>query len=155
MNIVSTSLFFVLAWLLVFWAVLLATGRQIMIRLMMAYLCVIIAALGACTKVFGGEYSRHERAYQTEWCAGKGKTEVVMPDGTRCDCLTDTHAIEFDFGKKWAESIGQSLNYSLQTGKRAGIVMVVKPSDNHFWLRLNSIIIHFNLPIDTWVIYEK
>ena len=27
-----------------------------------------------------------------------GQVEVMLPDGTRCDCVTDTHAIEFDFG---------------------------------------------------------
>ena len=32
-----------------------------------------------------------------------GKVEVVMRDGTRCDILTATHAIEVDFAKKWAE----------------------------------------------------
>ena len=26
-----------------------------------------------------------------------GQTEVSMPDGTRCDIVTDTHAIEVDF----------------------------------------------------------
>ena len=26
------------------------------------------------------------------------QVEVVLPDGTRCDCVTDTHVIEFDFG---------------------------------------------------------
>jgi len=38
-----------------------------------------------------------------------------MPDRTRCDCLAKTHAIEFDFGSKWAESLGQSMYYSIQT----------------------------------------
>ena len=55
-----------------------------------------------------------------------GRTEVTMPDGTRCDILTDTHAIEVDFADKWAEAIGQSLNYAMQTGKKAGIVLVLK-----------------------------
>jgi hypothetical protein len=40
-----------------------------------------------------------EKWYQQKWCeANKGQVEVVLPDGTRCDCVTDTHAIEFDFG---------------------------------------------------------
>ena len=40
-----------------------------------------------------------ERWYQKKWCEEqKGKVEVVLPDGTRSDCVTDTHAIEFDFG---------------------------------------------------------
>ena len=43
--------------------------------------------------------------------------EVVMKDCTRCDILTATHAIEVDFARKWAEAIGQSLNYAMHTGK--------------------------------------
>ena len=96
---------------------------------------------------------RSEKAYQIEWCQGKGQTEYVLSDHTRCDCLTDTHAIEFDFGKKWAEAIGQSLYYSLQTGKRAGVVLIAeRKADRKFFIRLNSTIQHFNLPIDTWII---
>ena len=96
---------------------------------------------------------RSEKAYQIEWCQGKGQTEYVLPDRTRCDCLTDTHAIEFDFGKKWAEAIGQSLYYSLQTGKRAGVVLIAETKADHkFFIRLNSTVQCFNLPIDTWII---
>jgi len=93
-----------------------------------------------------------ERFYQNKWCIEqKGKTEVVLPDKTRCDCLTKTHAIEFDFGKKWAEAIGQALFYSLQTGKRAGIVLILESDeDRKYWIRLNSTIQHFKLPVDTW-----
>jgi len=77
---------------------------------------------------------------------------VVLPDKTRCDCLTDTHAIEFDFGKKWAEAMGQSLYYSLQTGKRAGIVLILESvKDRKYLIRLNSTIMHHKLPIDVWI----
>jgi hypothetical protein len=93
-----------------------------------------------------------EKWYQTQWCQdNNGQVEVVLPDRTRCDCLTDTHAIEFDFGSKWAESIGQALYYSIQTGKRAGVVLILeKQKDYKYWIRLNSIIEHYGLPIDTW-----
>lgn len=93
-----------------------------------------------------------ERYYQEAWCkAHDGQVEVVLPDRTRCDCLTDTHAIEFDFGNKWAESIGQALYYSIQTGKRAGVVLILeKQKDYKYWIRLNTIIKHYGLPIDTW-----
>ena len=95
---------------------------------------------------------REERWYQDKWCTD-GRTEVVMPDGTRCDCLTDTHAIEFDFGKKWSEAIGQSLNYAMQTNRRAGVVMILtRPKDRQYWIRMNSIIQHFSLPIDAWAV---
>jgi hypothetical protein len=93
-----------------------------------------------------------ERWYQERWCeAHNGQVEVVLPDGTRCDCLTDTHAIEFDFGRKWAEAIGQSAYYALQTGKKAGVVLVLETvKDRKYWIRLNTTIQQFDLPIDTW-----
>jgi hypothetical protein len=47
-----------------------------------------------------------EKWYQERWCTERdGKTEVVLPDKMRCDCVTDTHAIEFDFGNNWAEAV--------------------------------------------------
>ena len=93
-----------------------------------------------------------EKFYQTQWCqAHYGETEVVLPDKTRCDCLTRDNAVEFDFGNKWAESIGQALYYSIQTGKRAGVVLILeKPSDYKYSIRLNTIVDHYGLPIDTW-----
>lgn len=103
--------------------------------------------------VFAG-YQHPEKFYQANWCADhNGQVEYVLPDRTRVDCLTDTHAIEFDFGSKWAEAIGQSLYYSLQTGKRAGIVLIIEqPAHRKHWIRLNSTIDHFKLPIDAWMV---
>lgn len=94
-----------------------------------------------------------ESYYVDKWCSDRGKQEARMPDGTRCDCLTATHAIEFDFGPKWDEAIGQSLNYALQTNKRAGIVLILRSEkDYRYWIRLNTVIDYHKLPIDTWLI---
>jgi len=84
---------------------------------------------------------RHpERYYQNTWCLKQGgQAEYRLPDKTRCDCLTDTHAVEVDFARKWYEAVGQSLYYSLQTGKRAGILLIIESDkDRKYWLRLNS-----------------
>jgi hypothetical protein len=99
-------------------------------------------------------HNHPEKWYQEKWCyENGGQVEVRLPDKTRCDCLTETHAIEFDFGPKWAEAIGQALYYGLQTGKKPGIVLIIeKEGDYKYWLRLNSTIQHFKLPIDTWPI---
>ena len=93
-----------------------------------------------------------EKWYQKKWCEEhSGKIEVVLPNGTRCDCVTDTHAIEFDFGNKWTEAVGQSMYYSLQTEKKAGIVLILETmEDQKYWMRLNRTVEYFNLPIDTW-----
>ena len=78
---------------------------------------------------------------------------MVLPEKTRCDCVTDTHAIEFDFGSNWAEAVGQGLHYSAISGKKAGIVLILETiKDRKYWFRLTSTIEYFNLPIDTWVV---
>lgn len=68
-----------------------------------------------------------EKFYQDKICEDMGgKTEVVTQTGTRCDCLTDEYAIEFDFAHKWAESVGQSLDYAAHFQKKAGIVLIME-----------------------------
>ena len=77
----------------------------------------------------GWEHVHHdhsEEAYQYAWCsAHNGIMEYQNKDLTRVDCLTDTHAVEFDFANKWHESIGQALHYSVMTEKRAKVVLIL------------------------------
>lgn len=95
-----------------------------------------------------------EKEYQAAFCEPlKGETEHILSDKTRVDCLTDEYAIEVEFSRKWAEAIGQSLFYSLHTGKKAGIALIVKGNKEHkYFIRLNSTIDHFKLPITVWKI---
>lgn len=100
-----------------------------------------------------------ERHYQDIFAAQVGgRTEVAAGDGTRCDILTDSYAIEVDFARKWGEAIGQSLNYGFQFNRGAGIVLILeKPSDQKHLIRVNSIIQHYGLPIKVWEVraYEQ
>lgn len=92
-----------------------------------------------------------ERFYQEKFCAGQ--KEVVLADRTRVDCLTDTHAIEYEFATRWKNAIGQALWYAHQANKRAGIMLILeKPADEKYWTKLNSLIKKNNLAIDTWEI---
>jgi hypothetical protein len=95
-----------------------------------------------------------ESYYQDLWCNdNNGETNVTMPIGTRADCVTSTHAIEFDFGDKWAEAIGQSLHYAQQTNKHAAIVLILEElEDFRFWDRLRVTIQNTQLPIDVWFV---
>ncbi len=64
--------------------------------------------------------------------------------------------MKFDFGSKWAESIGQALYYSIQTGKKPGIVLILeKESDYKYWIQLNTVIEHSDLNIRTWIMAPK
>ena len=77
----------------------------------------------------GWEHVHHEHneeAYQYAWCsAHNGIIEYENKDFTRIDCLTKNHAVEFDFANKWHESIGQALHYSVMSGKKAKVVLIL------------------------------
>lgn len=71
-------------------------------------------------------HKHNEASYQEVWCSIHGGiTEYENTDHTRVDCLTKTHAVEFDFANKWAESIGQALHYGLMTGKKPKVVLIL------------------------------
>lgn len=68
-----------------------------------------------------------EKDYQSAWCkANGGSLEVVLADRARVDCVTPDYAIEFDFAKKWGESIGQALYYGSVLNKQPGIVLIME-----------------------------
>ncbi len=102
---------------------------------------------------FGG-HTHPEKWYQDKWCAEMGgQAEVILQDSTRCDCNTDQNAVEVDFARKWYEAVGQSLYYSMMTGKRAGILLIIESDDDlKYWQRMNETIKYFNLPVDCWMI---
>lgn len=93
----------------------------------------------------------HEADYVNHHC--KGEIEHVLSDKTRIDCLNDDYAIEYDWGKKWAEALGQSLYYSAMTGKKAGIVLIVnKRTKDRYLKRLNKAIESHGLDVTVWTI---
>jgi hypothetical protein len=116
------------------------------------FLCLAILCFGVSSAAAGHKRPRGE--YQQEWCSQyRGRTEVRLPDGTRCDCLTDRYAIVFAFGEEWVEAIGQALYYAVQTGKRAGVVLILEDqNDYRYFTRLNSTIQYHRLNLKIWLI---
>ncbi|MCP4763803.1 MAG: hypothetical protein GY870_18675 [archaeon] len=101
-----------------------------------------------------GKRKHHESYYQEKFCAELGgMSEITMQNKTRCDCITRHYAIEFDFANKFYEAIGQSLDYSISTGKLPGIVLILEnKKDLKYWKRLNNVINYHELLIRTWKI---
>ena len=88
--------------------------------------------------------SHKEKCYQNFFAQQvNGSTEVLMPDSTRCDILTENLAIEVDFAYKWAEAIGQSLHYAKMMNSKAGIVMVLQKKTDHLHMEKLLRIINF------------
>lgn len=101
--------------------------------------CIFILFLLGCISCYSFEYgyapngfkyvkhSHSESSFQHAWCsAHNGIEEYENKDRTRVDCLTEVHAVEFDFANKWAESIGQALHYQAMTGKKAMVVLILE-----------------------------
>lgn len=114
---------------------------------------VLYFVLALPALALAASHEHPERWYQEQWCAPRGQMEVILADGSRCDCLTDAYAIEFDFGHKWAEAIGQALNYAAQTGKPPGIVLILeREGDERYLERIRTVDRAFGLGITVWVV---
>ncbi len=88
-----------------------------------------------------GNKQLHEKDYQRYWCdKHNGELEYRLSDGTRVDCLTSEYAVEVEYAHKWAEAIGQSLFYAKMTGKKPGIVLIMREKgDERFAKRLRTV----------------
>jgi hypothetical protein len=121
---------------------------------------LIITLIVFCLSVpVSAKRRRLEKDYQQEWCTQhQGQAEIRLPDGTRCDCIATidgvVYAIEFDFGSKWAEAIGQSLYYAVQTRKIPGIVLILEnEKDYKYYIRLNTTLKYHHLDyVRVWII---
>lgn len=88
-------------------------------------------------------------------CAGM-ETEVVLRTGARADCVSETHAIEVDFTRKWADAIGQSLHYAAVLEKLPGMILVCHPTQSpdlcyrHF-LRVGETFSYWTISMTVWL----
>ncbi len=96
--------------------------KDVFQKSLMAVVFVVLSWANCCVA-----HEHSESSYQHAWSAEhNGEEEFINDDYTRVDCLTDTHAVEFDFANKWAESVGQALHYQNMTGKRAKVVLILE-----------------------------
>ena len=111
----------------------------------------ILALLLSVFFVSSANAIEKEAFYSDKFCKEiSGKSEHVLKDLSRVDCLTDTHAYEFDWadGMKVYEAIGQSLYYASETGKEPGIYLLVRKKNSEKHIRkVRRVIETFELPI--------
>lgn len=96
------------------------------------------------------KHLHYEREYQEAWAEkNNAEMEVVLDDGARVDCVTEEYAIEFDFAKKWAESIGQALYYAIKTDKKPAIVLIMEnpEKDEVYYNRLKDVAEKYNITV--------
>jgi hypothetical protein len=103
-------------------------------NLLIIFVCL---SLIMCVPAFAA-HQYIEKDYQASWCNARGGIqEYRLDDGARVDCLLPEYAVEFDFGPKWAECIGQAIFYGKQTNRTGACVLILESeSDMVFVERL-------------------
>jgi len=97
--------------------------------------------------------AQNERIYNDAFCERMhGISEFHSPaQNVRIDCITEDMVFETDYAHKWYEGFAQALYYSRISGKKAGILLILrKPSDIKFWNRLNDLIWYYDVPVKTY-----
>lgn len=110
---------------------------------------MMVATMTACSTV---PAKPREADYVRAGC--KGRVEVTLKDGTRADCLTETHAIEYDWAHKWAEAVGQAMHYARVTGKKPGVVLILKTeADQRYVERVRPLAIENDITL--WTVTSR
>ena len=97
---------------------------------------------------------KNEAEYKKEWCAKyNGAVDYKTQDKTTVDCITDTHAIEFEYGKNWNPAIRKSRQLSMSVGKTPGVVLILENSkDEKYLYKLREINEKRRLGIKIWTV---
>ena len=110
-----------------------------------------VLAVSICLPLEG--WAAHEAIHADEWCRGaNGSGEDLMDDGTKVDCVTETHAVEIQHAADWGKvigSLGQAIHYAQQANRRPGIVLIVEDKKDCRYLRrlkktLDGVVVHGN-----------
>lgn len=116
----------------------------------------IILSILFCIVTSPSQALEKEKYYSEKFCEEMaGQADYTLQDKSRVDCLTETHAFEVDWadGMKVYEAIGQSLYYASQTGKKPGILLLIRKDNSKKHIRkVKEVISAFNLPIELVII---
>ena len=115
------------------------------------FICFTVFCSSTLSKNFPYEKTS-EKWYQAIWCSGNnGSQEVLLSNHRRVDCITEDYAVEIEFAQKWHQAVGQALDYGMLTDKKPGIVLILRNTKDHHYLKqLEEIIEHYKLPIKLW-----
>lgn len=115
-----------------------------------AYIASLFFALG----LDAAEMKKDEDFHVRATC--KGDVEHIFENRSRADCIEGLYAIEYDWSYKWAECIGQSLEYGRMSGLRASCALIIRsPADMNYVDKISMVIHHYGLPITIFLIDSK
>lgn len=101
---------------------------------LVAYLLIVLFLMPG---IAYAKYRHVEAWYQNKAATIVGGITEYRPkqDNVRVDILTKDEAIEVDFARKWAESIGQALYYAVLTKRRPAVMIIVEEAKEWRYVR--------------------
>lgn len=115
----------------------------------MKRIIIIILAVLILAPALTSAAKRPISYYKNKWCQRmSGKTDVIYHKVV-LDCATNDYIFIFEYSYRWRNAIGKALYYSLETGKRPGVVLIIeKPREQFYFKLMKNLISYFSLPID-------
>ena len=127
------------------------------------YIFIIIIVCGICFYLIVGYIAftfQNDRQNNNpisifqKYCNCQIETEYVLNDKTRVDIVTNEYAIEIDYAKDFYEAIGQSLFYSIKTGLKPGILLVII-NDKDIKYKDRLLLVAKTYMISVWILYQN
>lgn len=114
--------------------------------LLLALIIVLLASPSMAKR------SNPESFYKEIWCKNnKGEENVIIGNYAICDCVTNEYAVEVEFANNWMDTIGKSLHFAQETGKKPGVVLILENiQDRRFKERMLKMIEHYKLDIEVF-----
>jgi hypothetical protein len=113
---------------------------------------LVLLILLAIPSFSGGRGRQHRESHYRDIFCDKmgGVVEQISPSGTRADCVFSGYAVEVEFADKWAEGIGQALEYGASMGKTPGLVLIVGRGGERYVRRVREVASAYRLPLKIW-----
>ena len=98
---------------------------------------------------------RSIKYYKQRWCNKLSGTTDLLHHDVVLDCSTHDYIFIFEYSYRWRNAIGRALYFSLETGKRSGIVLILEKKREQFYFRqLKNLVSYFSIPVDIFQIGE-
>lgn len=103
----------------------------------------------ALTISLQAKHLHKEKFYADRFCASVGgMSEFYLRDKTVADCMTKHYAIEVEFAEKFYQGIGQALHYSIVSGRKPAVYLIIENRKDYRYLdRLERIAEKYDIKV--------
>lgn len=126
----------------------------LMKSIVFACMCWFVSVIASAVVLASPTFPQPPTQTEVEWSAElatriNGEAEHRLPDGSRVDILTDTHAIEVEWSDKWPEAIGQAAYYAMATDREPCVWLLLRGRFDEDYLRCLMVCRKYGIKLQT------